>query len=118
MRRAFGLVEILVVLVMLAILAAVLYPRIAGGGKTSDGKDAPTPMNRARQTVCMTNLRSVRQMIEAHKAGDPDGGNPPSLDALQGLPRELKKCDMGPEPYRYDPQTGQVHCTHPGHENF
>ena len=117
MRRAFGLIEVLVVVVLLAILAAVLLPRLTGG-KTPEGKTVKGAMTYARDSVCMQNLRSARQCIQAAQASDPDGGYPADLAQLRELTGELRKCAVGGEPYRYDPATGRITCPHPGHEGF
>lgn len=112
----FSLIEILVVLVLLVILmggAAYFY---AGKGAGKDGK-AHTPITMARDTVCMTDLISVRQAIAAYQSTDPDGKYPASLSELR-LPAELLSCPVGHEAYVYDPTTGQVHCPHPGHQSY
>lgn len=115
--RAFTLIEILVVIVVVAILAAVVLPRYLGG-KGSDGEKTKTPITTANETVCRSNLASVRQSIAAYQAGDTDGGFPARLDDLRELPASIRKCEIGGEPYQYDPATGRVNCPHPGHENF
>jgi len=30
----------------------------------------------------------------------------------------VMKCPVSGKPYVYDPKTGKVHCTTPGHEGF
>lgn len=115
--RAFSLIEILVVAVLLMIVAAVVLPHYLGG-KTVAGKTVRAPIVQAHDTECISNLRSVRQAIEAYRASDPDGGFPPSLQSLHELPSSVVECAVGHEPYRYDPQTGQVTCPHPGHESY
>ena len=30
----------------------------------------------------------------------------------------ISKCPVGGEAYTYNPQTGEVHCPHPGHERY
>jgi prepilin-type N-terminal cleavage/methylation domain-containing protein len=117
MRRAFGLIEILVVVVVLVILAAVLIPRLTGG-KTPDGRKAKGVITYAKDSVCVQNLRSDRQCIEAAQASDPDGGYPADLSQVREITGDLRKCAVGGEPYRYDPATGRISCPHPGHEGF
>lgn len=114
--RAFGLIEVLVVVALLLLLAAFLLPRYLGG-KTPEGKTVRAPMTAAKDTVCRTNLGTVRQGLETLKAGDPDGQPAPSLAELR-LGSEVTRCAVGGEEYLYDPQTGQVRCPHPGHESF
>jgi prepilin-type N-terminal cleavage/methylation domain-containing protein len=112
----FSLVELLVVIVVLAILAAIILPRYMGG-RTGPNQTVRAPITRAHETVCAANLRTVRQAIQAAQSGDPDAAYPGSLSELR-LPAEVLRCDVGGEAYVYDPQTGQVHCPHPGHEKF
>jgi prepilin-type N-terminal cleavage/methylation domain-containing protein len=114
--RGFSLIEILVVAVILVALSAVLMGRYLGG-KTADGKRAPTPMSRAHDTECMSNIKQVRMGIETAKSTDPDGKNIQSLDELK-FPKEVTHCSVGKMAYIYDPQTGEVHCPYPGHEKY
>jgi prepilin-type N-terminal cleavage/methylation domain-containing protein len=115
--RAFGLIEVLVVVIIVLVLAAILLPRYMGG-RTPEGKTIKAPVTAAKDTVCRANLTTVRQSIAAHQAGDPDGKYPVRLMELRELTPEFNKCPVGGEPYLYDPQTGQVRCPHPGHGNF
>ena len=115
-RRAFSLVEILVVIVIIAVIAAVMMPRIAGYGRTTAGK-ATTPMAKAKDTVCISNLQQVRTSIEAYKTTEPDGKAPSSLDELK-LPSEVTHCVVSNELYKYDAETGRVHCPYPGHTSY
>jgi prepilin-type N-terminal cleavage/methylation domain-containing protein len=114
--RAFSLVEMLVVIVIMAVLAAALFPRIAGHGRTTAGK-ATTPMAKAHDTECMMNIRSARQGIDTLKAGDPDGHPVQSLDELK-LPKELTHCAVSKEAYQYDPGTGLIRCPFPAHSSY
>ena len=111
--QAFSLIEILIVIVIMAVLAAVLFPRIAGRGRTPAGK-ATTAMSKANDTECLINIRSARQSLAAMRAGDPDGAPPQSLDELR-LPKELTHCAVSKEAYTYDPQTTAIKCPFPAH---
>jgi len=114
--RALSLVEILVVLVILVIAAAIVLPRYLGG-TMPDGKKIRAPINLAKDTACRTNLNTVRQGIATLQAGDPEGQPAPGLAELR-LGSEVTRCPVGGEEYLYDPQTGQVRCPHPGHDNY
>ncbi|HXG25212.1 MAG TPA: prepilin-type N-terminal cleavage/methylation domain-containing protein [Chthonomonadales bacterium] len=117
--HGFGLVEILVVVAVVLILAAVLLPRYVGGKRPEEKiKTVRAPITLAQDTVCEANLRIVRQSLEVRRTGDPDGANVWSLAELRELPSEARRCPVGGEEYIYDPQTGQVRCPHPGHQNF
>ncbi len=114
-KQAFSLIEILLVCVVLVALGAGLSVMLLGHGKP--GEKAKTPIDRAKSTVCQSNLTSIRQSIAASQAGDTDGKFPQTLEELK-LPKEILSCDVGKEPYIYDPATGTVRCIHPGHENY
>lgn len=114
--RAFSLVEILVVMVILMVLAAFILPRYLGG-RTEDGKKTRAPITMARDTVCQSNIKQVRLAIDTARTSDPDAKPPQSLDELK-LGSELTRCEVGHEAYVYDPQAGTVRCPHPGHENY
>lgn len=115
--RALGLIEVLVVVIILLVLAAILLPRYIGS-RPMEGKAIKAPVTAAKDTVCRANLTTVRQSIAAYQTGDPDGKYPARLSELRELTLEFSKCPVGGESYLYDSQTGQVRCPHPGHENF
>lgn len=114
--QGFSLVEILIVVALLAVLGGGLAYRYIGVSKRPADK-AQAPLTRAHSTVCLSNLRSVRQAIAVAQSGDPDGKFPQSLEELK-LPAEILRCDVGQEPYVYNSATGQVSCVHPGHEGY
>lgn len=114
--RAFGLVEILVVMVILVALAAFIYPRYVGNHRGADGK-ATTPLAKAHDTECMMNLQSARQSIAAFRATD-DEKFPASLSDLRELPKECRECVVSHMAYTYNPQTGEVHCPYPAHQAY
>ena len=113
--RGFTLVELLVVIALLAILGSGLAYFYLG--KSKPGEKNTTPMGKARGVECMSNLRSIRQSLQAGQAMDTDGKFPASLAELK-LPGEILACPDSKRPFEYDPATGQVHCTQPGHENY
>jgi prepilin-type N-terminal cleavage/methylation domain-containing protein len=113
---AFSLIEIVVVIAVLAVFAALIYPQIAGNRRGPGGK-AATPMAKAHDTVCQYNLQSVRQAIAAHGAVDTEEKFPVSIAELK-LPSEVTHCDVSKEAYQYDPQTGTVRCPFPAHSSF
>jgi prepilin-type N-terminal cleavage/methylation domain-containing protein len=115
-RAGFTLIEILVVLVVIAILATFAYSTYVGKSGKS-GEKSHGPIAESKVAVCTEDLHQVRMAIDMARQSDPDGKSPATLDELK-LPHEMLICPDGKEPYQYDPNTGQVHCVHPGHENL
>lgn len=113
-RRAFSLVEILVVVAILVIAAAWLLPRYLGGTGL-DGKKHKSPIEAAHSVECQTNLMQVRQGINVFKV---DSEKAPESMAAMKLPSETTHCPIGHEEYVYDAEKGEVHCPHPGHEGY
>jgi len=118
-QHAFSLIEILVVVAIIVVLSSITYGVYIGGhSKNAPPGKAHSPMERAKDVVCMSNLRSVRQCIEAEHASDSDAKFPGALTEIRALTPDLRACPEGKEPYQYDAATGRVHCVHPGHENY
>jgi prepilin-type N-terminal cleavage/methylation domain-containing protein len=119
-RRGFSLVEILVVTLLLALLGVGLaYFYLGKGGvDPATGKRKVTPITRARDTECQSNLNQIRLSLQTAQIGQEDENQfPTSLQELK-LPAGFTNCPDGKEPYQYDSQTGRVRCVHPGHDRF
>lgn len=115
-RRAFGLIEILVVVAILAVLAAFVLPRYFGGTASStDRKTSPT--GAARDSVCRMQLKQVRQAIELHMAGA-EASPPTDVDQLPGLTSADTRCPVGGEKYGLVNAGSDVRCLHHGHEGY
>ena len=111
-RRGAMLIELIVVVVIIAVVITVYY----GLGKKS-GKDGAksTPaqaMDKAHGVECSSNLSQLRASIQMDSADK--GQFPAALNPKSGL----SLCPVSGQLYKYDPQTGEVHCTTPGHEKF
>lgn len=125
-RRVMGntLVATMAVVVIILILAVVfLKGGSAFGGKPlavrPDGKGTTVVGQvryAAKDEVCRSNLSQLRAAIQIDEQTNDD--KPPQDLRETKLPAEFYKCPVGGEPYVYDPVTGQVHCTHPGHESY
>lgn len=76
MRNAFTLIEILIVVVIMAILAATIIPQF-----TASTEDAEI-------STAEFNLATMRAQIELFKAQH--GGTPPALDTMNNTITELK----------------------------
>lgn len=98
-RRAFTLIEILIVVSILGILASIVVPAI--GHATDDSRDV----------AVQTQLHMLRTQIGVYQARN-DGANPASIDALV-VAGYLPKAPVHPglDVYEYDALTGTVIST-------
>ncbi len=115
-RRAggFALVEILLVLVIIGLLVAGYYG-LSGPKQEGEAQSVPgRAIDKARSVDCANNLNQLRQLIqiEVIENGEyPRRFNP-------GEQGSIGRCPVSGQPYVYDPQTGEIHCTTPGHESL
>lgn len=112
-RRAGSLfIEVLIVAAIIALLAAA-YLGLINRSTDGSGKSMPrAATDKARGVECANNLQQLRAMIQMHAADE--GSNPPALDPNSGM----SKCPVSGNVYRYDPGTGAVSCSTPGHETY
>lgn len=106
---------------IIVIVVTMLYGRqspMGGGGVTSPSGQAQTApgaaLEQARAVECQQNLRGLRQMISAYRI---DNEQPP-LTLAELRVGSATSCPVSGNPYVYDPTTGTVRCTTPGHENL
>lgn len=118
------LVGILVSIAILGVLMAVWLYYGTGGSSGSGASNpaAPPPVSRvgevrqaAESVECRNNLSQIRAAIQMRTTTEET--YPASLSEL-GLPPSLLGCPVSQQPYQYDPATGQVRCTTPGHMNY
>lgn len=117
------LIELMVVAVIILVVVYLLYgtntATTPGGGViTSPSGEARTrpgaALEQARGVECQQNLQGLRQAIAAYRLDNDEP--PPSLADLRAT--GITRCPVSGNPYVYDPATGTVRCTTPGHENF
>jgi type II secretory pathway pseudopilin PulG len=123
-NRGQTLVAMLIVVAIILVLAVVMFK----GSSAFGGKPLPARKDglgttvlgqsryAAKDDVCRSNLSQLRQAIQVYESTNDD--HPPDTLAETKIGSEFYSCPIGHEPYQYDPATGQVHCIHPGHENF
>ncbi|MDM7461145.1 MAG: hypothetical protein P3X24_005780 [bacterium] len=117
------LVGVLVSVAILGVLLMVwLYYGSAGGASNATPATAPPPASRvgevrqaAESVECRNNLSQIRQAIQIRTTTEET--YPASLQEL-GLPETMLRCPVSGQPYQYDPTTGQVRCTTPGHMSY
>lgn len=106
--RGFTLIELLVVIIILAILAAVVIPRVVG--RTDD----------AKQSKAMSDISTLDSTLEMYKA---DTGHYPSGDqGLQALVTNVEQSNKWNGPYiknnlPNDPWGQPYHYRSPGEHN-
>jgi hypothetical protein len=115
----------LIVLAIIAVLAVVMMKGSGAFGVTksprADGRGTTIPglvKAKTEDTVCRNYLGQLRASLEIAKMNN-DEQYPATLEETR-LGKTYYGCPMGKgkEPYQYNPQTGQVWCTHPGHEKY
>lgn len=114
-RKGFSLVEILVVAIVLAVIAAVFVPRYLSGQKKPGGGKTQSPKQAARGVECAANLTQLRQAYTMAQTTSEEGG-PRDLAALKsfGVTDAMLKCPVGGQPYLLG-ASGQIRCQTPGH---
>jgi general secretion pathway protein G len=83
-RKGFTLVEVLVVVVILGLLAALVVPRVVGRGEE------------AKRTAAAVQIREIEQALEMYRL---DSSLYPST--AQGLEALVSKPSIPPEPRKY-----------------
>jgi type II secretory pathway pseudopilin PulG len=91
----------------------------AAGVSTGNAKTVyGAAMNAAKGTACKSQLAQIRTAIAQYRMEDGGNKNPSSLSVLKLGSGTFTQCPESKQPYSYDPTTGTVKCTTPGHEAY
>ncbi|MGC9316862.1 MAG: type II secretion system protein [Armatimonadota bacterium] len=117
-RTGFALVEILLVIVIIGLLA-VGYYGLSGRGEEGEQQQQERSIparsiEKAKTAQCASNLNQCRQLIQMYVIEN--GEYPRKFNP--GEQGSIGTCPVSGKPYVYDPETGKIHCTTPGHENL
>jgi type II secretory pathway pseudopilin PulG len=132
-RGFLTLIGLLVVIVIIGILAVIMFSGGPSGpatrereqllretgGTTSGGPHTVygRAMQAARGSLCRNNLSQARMSLQLFTTNN--GRYPSSLEELaRSTPGLVLRCDVSKQPYSYDPTTGRIWCTQPGHERY
>ncbi|HUS81530.1 MAG TPA: type II secretion system protein [Armatimonadota bacterium] len=117
-RPGMMLVELLLVVAIIALVAGAYYGLGRDRGEGDNGEGARTTpgqaIEAAKKAECANNLSQLRMLIQSEMTVESD--YPRKLNAENG--GALTHCPVSGKPYQYDPRTGRVWCTTPGHENL
>jgi len=124
-QRGQTMIASLIVMAIILILAVFLLRGYTNGhlGTGSARKDKlgntipGAAIAGAKDDVCRSNLSQDRAAIQIYHTTNGDEGFPPTMDDFR-LGNDFEYCPLGHEKYVYNPQTGEIHCPHPGHEKF
>lgn len=117
-RGQWALIELLVVVAIIAAAAYYVYPRYLTGGPSHTKTDPPTVLERAQGMECGSNLSQIRAAIHMYQSSNEKF--PATLEDMKshGVDKSISTCPISGTPYTYDPSTGKVWCTTPGHQKF
>lgn len=72
-------------------------------------------MQKAVSVECQSNIQQIRAALQTYH--EENEAFPASLAEI-GYPAKVLRCPISKEAYIYDPATGEIHCTFPGHEKY
>ena len=107
LREGFTAISLVISMIIIAALAffAIYYYR---GQADSGPSNLQSPMERVRNVECLAQARKIETEVQIYYVRE--GVYPSSLLDLEGLAESDLHCPVTNSKYRYDPETGQIHC--------
>jgi prepilin-type N-terminal cleavage/methylation domain-containing protein len=105
-QHGFGLVEILVVAVILAVVGAFLYQYFLSTTQTVETIQQQKPLSAARLAADRATVAAIRTSLQLYYGQH--GAFPPSKDAVSTLLNPPPSFQCEGNDYRYDSTSGQV----------
>jgi prepilin-type N-terminal cleavage/methylation domain-containing protein len=105
-QGGFGLIEILVVVVILAVVGTFLYQYFLSTAKTVETIQQQRPMSAARLAADRATVAAIRTSLQMFYGQH--GGYPPSKEVVSTLLNPPPSFQCEGNDYRYEPATGLV----------
>lgn len=105
-QSGFGLVEVLVVAVILAVIGGLLYQYFVSTTKTVETIQQQKPMSAARLAADRATVAAIRTSLQLYFGQH--GGYPPSKEVVATLLNPPPSFQCEGNDYRYEPATGLV----------
>lgn len=105
-QSGFGLIEVLVVAVILAVIGGLLYQYFVSTTKTVETIQQQKPMSAARLAADRATVAAIRTSLQLYFGQH--GGYPPSKEVVATLLNPPPSFQCEGNDYRYEPATGLV----------
>jgi type II secretory pathway pseudopilin PulG len=105
-ERGWGLVEVALAVVVVAIVGALLYGYLVETTRTLETVQGEGPLSQAKLTADRATLTSIRTAIQIYYGQQ--GQWPPTKDAVAALLNPPPSFQCSGNDYRYDAASGQV----------
>ncbi|MHB0913053.1 MAG: type II secretion system protein [Armatimonadota bacterium] len=113
LRSNKGQLAIIGLVIVLAIIVTAGY-FVSQSYTTATRPGQKTPMDAAKGVECQSNLSQIRSAINMYRSSNerfPQGIGELGVSSISA-------CPVSNQPYTYDPNSGRVWCTTPGHERY
>jgi prepilin-type N-terminal cleavage/methylation domain-containing protein len=109
-QRGFGLIEIMVVLVVVAVAGVLLYKYIGSTAKTLEKFQEERPLGHARLAADQATVAAMVGALRTYQA-EHDGKWPPDKSAVAALMAGPPRFQCAGGDFDYDPASGAVSLT-------